>query len=341
MRINFTGIKPVLYGEKDFHMKKRFPGLLLAVGIAALARWIAGYIPGPGDVCWAILIGIVFGNLLPLGERMEPGLEFAEGYLLPVAIALMGTELELHALGKLGFTALLIVVPSMAVSIAASLLIGRWFKLPMRAALVLGIGNSVCGSSAVLAAAPALKAEKHDVAVAIASVNLAGTVGMFLLPALAVLLTLPDVKTACLLGGSLQAVGQVVAAGFAVSDDVGNTALVIKMLRVLMIGPIVMILHTVFHSKGTAPGQKKKYVPGYILGFMLCAAAAAVFSHDTLILPHAKTAAKLLMGVAMAAVGCRIHFRPLLAQGPKALLFVALLSVIQAGAVLILIQLFV
>jgi uncharacterized integral membrane protein (TIGR00698 family) len=322
-------------------MKKLFPGLLLAIGVAALARLTAAFIPGPGDVCWAILIGIACGNLMSPGERMEQGLGFAEAHLLPVAIALMGTELELHALGKLGCSALLIVIPAMAVSIAASLLIGQWFKMPVRAALVLGIGNSVCGSSAVLAAAPALKAEKHDVAVAIAAVNLAGTVGMFLLPALAVLLALPAVKTACLLGGSLQAVGQVAAAGFAVSDDVGNTALVIKMLRVLMIGPIVMILHAIFHSKNPVPGQKKRYVPGYIIGFMLCAAVAAVFSHDTLILPQVKTAAKLLMVIAMAAVGCRIHFRPLLAQGPKALLCVALLSVIQAGAILILIRLFV
>jgi len=321
-------------------MRRLFPGLLLAVGLAALARLTADFVPGPGDVFWALLIGIICGNLMPFTKRLDPGLGFAEAHILPVAIALMGTELELHALGTLGFPALLIVIPAMAVPIAASLLIGRWMKLPVRAALVLGIGNSVCGSSAVLAAAPALKAEKHDVAVAIAAVNLAGTIGMFLLPALAVLLALPDVKTAYLLGGSLQAVGQVVAAGFAVSNGIGNSALVIKMLRVLMIGPIVMILHTVFHSKNAVSGQKKKYIPGYIIGFMFCAAVAAIFPHSTLILPQVKVLAKLLMVVAMAAVGCRIHFRPLLAQGPKALLFVAMLSTIQTGAILILIHFF-
>jgi len=322
-------------------MKKLLPGFLLAISIAILANFTARWVPGPGSLCWAILIGIGVGNLLPSAEWAESGLGFVEKHILPVAIALMGTELELHALGKLGVSALLIVLPAMFISIATSLLLGRWLKLPMRAALLLGVGNSVCGSSAILAAAPALKAEKHDVAVAVASVNLVGTVSMFLLPALAALLTLSSVKTSYLIGGSLQAVGQVVAAGFSVSDSVGNDALVIKMLRVLMIGPVVMILHMVFHSKGAAPGAKKKYIPGYIIGFMFCAVAAMVFDEDTLILPHVKTLAKLLMVVAMAAVGCRIHIRSLISQGPKALVMVTLLSVLQMGTVLILIRFFV
>jgi uncharacterized integral membrane protein (TIGR00698 family) len=321
-------------------MKKYFWGLSAALCIAALARVTGVYIPGPGEVCWAIVIGMICGNLLPFGERMQPGLAVAEKRILPLAIALMGTELQLHTLGNLGFSALLVVIPAMVISIAAALWIGRWLKLPVRAALLLGIGNSVCGSSAVMAAAPALKAEKHEIAVAVASVNVAGTIGMFVLPALAVLWSLSDAQTSYLLGGSLQAVGQVVAAGFSVSDSVGNDALVIKMLRVLMIGPIVMILHWVFRSKDGADGAKKKYIPGYIIGFILCAAAAAIFDGEARVLPLVRNIAKLLMVVAMAGVGCRIHLRSLLAQGPKALVMVAVLSVLQAGMVLVLVRVF-
>ena len=98
-------------------------------------------------------------------------------------------------------------------------------------------------------------------------------------------------KTSYLIGGSLQAVGQVVASGYSVSDSVGAQSLVIKMLRVLMIGPIVMILHLIFHSKNGSAGTKKTYIPGYIIGFMFCAAAAGVFGGDTLVLPYVKTLA--------------------------------------------------
>ena len=322
-------------------MKTFTPGLLLAAGVSILAGLAARWMPGPGSLCWAILIGILIGNLIPFGTSVDPGLRWVENRMLPVAIALMGTELQLQTLGRLGVLAFWIVFPAMLLSIGVSLLLGRWLKLPLPAALVLGIGNSVCGSSAVLAAAPAVKAEKHDVAVAIASVNLAGTVGIFILPALAGLLQLPDLQTSYLIGGSLQAVGQVVAAGFSVSDAIGQNALVIKMLRVLMIGPIVMILHMIFNTKNTTgAGPKKKYIPGYIVGFLICSVVASEFNQDALILPHVKTLAGLLMLVCMAAIGCRIHFRTLLAQGPRALLVVGLLSLIQVASILVLIRIF-
>lgn len=323
-------------------MQKLLPGLLLSVCVAVLANIAAIFVPGAGSICFAILIGMAFGNLLPFGELTDPGVGFAEKYILPVAIALMGTELQLGTLGSLGMSALLIVVPAMAISIAAAVVLGRRLKLSTSASLVLGIGNSVCGSSAVLASAPALRAEKHDVAAAIAAVNLLGVVGMFLLPAVAVVLSLSPEKTAYLIGGSLQAVGQVIASGFSVSDPVGQSALVIKMLRVLMIGPIVIGLHWIFRSKGatTEAGGKKFWIPGYIVGFIACAIAAEVFHGDKLILPQVETLAKLSLTVAMAAVGCRIQFRSLLAQGPKALLLVTILSIIQTGAILALIHVF-
>lgn len=331
--MNFTYfVKPVtLVG-----MKTTLPGFFAAVLIAACALLAAACFPGPGAICWAILIGMLFGNLLPALPVLDGGLGFAEKRILPVAIALMGAELELHALGELGGTAFLIVLPPMLLSIGCAIWIGRMLKLPLSAALVLGIGNSVCGSSAILAAAPAVKAEKQEVAVAVAAVNLMGTIGLFLLPILAGILALPEQNTAYLIGGSLQAIGQVVASGFSVSDSVGQSAVVVKMLRVLMIGPIVMILHLVFHSGSRGEGRRKKYIPGYILGFIIFAVLASVFQGDTIVLPHVRSAAKLFMVVAMAAVGFRIRFRSLAVHGVKAVGLVAVLSLLQTGAILLL-----
>ena len=176
-------------------------------------------------------------------------------------------------------------------------------------------------------------------ATAIAAVNLLGTLGMFLLPAIALGLGLHARSTEYLLGGSLQSVGQVAAAGFAVSHQVGQGALVIKMLRVLMIGPIVMGLHWFLQpGKGKGAGRRL-YVPGYIIGFLACAVLAASFPGDTVVLPWVEALAKFLLTVAMAAVGCRINFRALLSQGPRSLLLVTLLSVFQSGTVLALTRL--
>lgn len=315
-------------------MQRIVPGLFLAILLAGLGAALSVAIPGPGTVFFAMVAGLAIGNLLPASIPTAAGLAFTERHLLPVAIALMGTELELHTLGKLGASGVLVVIPAVATSILCALPIGRLLKLPMPASLILGIGNSVCGSSAVLAAAPAVQGEKQDVAVAIAAVNLAGTIGVFLLPVFASALHLSSLETAYLLGGSLQAVGQVVAAGFSVSDAVGNDALVIKMLRVLMIGPIVIVLHGIFKSKNASRGQKKRYVPGYILGFVACAVGASFFEDHSLVLHRTKQLASLLMAVSMAAIGARIHLRSLLQQGPKAALLVTSLSIIQTSLIL-------
>jgi uncharacterized integral membrane protein (TIGR00698 family) len=317
-------------------MKKLLPGLLLTVFIAICALFTSAHCPGLGSICFAIVIGMLFGNLLPAQPALDAGLAFAENRILPIAIAMMGAELELHALGQLGGKAFLIVLPPMALSIGCSLALGRMLKLPRKAALVLGVGNSVCGSSAILAAAPAIKAEKKEVAVAIASVNLMGTIGLFTLPILAHLLELSAQNTSYLLGGSLQAIGQVVAAGFSVSNSVGEAAVVIKMLRVLMIGPIVVILHLIFKSSSSEPGQKKRYIPDYIIGFIAFAVLASVFQHDTLILPRVRWGATQLMLIAMAAVGFRIQFKSLIVHGAKAVGLVAMLSLLQVSAILLL-----
>lgn len=323
-------------------MQRFLPGLLLSLGIALLAQLAAHYVQGPGSICFAILIGIAAGNLLPYDAFTQAGVALAEKRILPIAIALMGTELELHTLGTLGLSALFIVLPAMGASILAAVVMGRGLGISTEASLILGIGNSVCGSSAVLASAPAVKAEKHDVAAAIAAVNLAGTLGMFALPAMATALSLSPLKSAYLIGGSLQAVGQVIAAGFSMPGHVGHNALVIKMLRVLMIGPIVMVLHGIFRTGRSAEsGGREFYVPGYIIGFILCATAAGVFHDDKLILPHVETLAKLLLTIAMAAVGCRINLRSLMAQGPRALLLVGILTAIQTSVILALISVFV
>ena len=173
----------------------------------------------------------------------------------------------------------------------------------------------------------------------LAAVNLMGIIGMFTLPLLAAGIGLSGEDTAKLLGGSLQAVGQVAASGFSISTEVGDHALVVKMLRVLMIGPIVMVLSHLFHNKESGAPRRFPRVPGYILGFMGCALVAAFLPEGNSVVPGVRTLAVRLMGVAMVAIGSRIRFRSLMSQGPKVLLLVGLLSLLQAGSVLLLIRL--
>ncbi len=316
--------------------RKIIPGLLAAIALAVLAILVSKVMPQPGAICLAILIGMVAGNLMPEDHLFSAGFDFADHVILPAAIALMGSELELHAMGHTGMDAFLVAIPAMLLAILLALPFGRLLGFSGHTSLMLGIGNSVCGSSAVLAAAPALKVRKHEVPVAIAAVNLMGTVGMFVLPGLATALNLSADQTANLIGGSLQAVGQVAASGFAVSSTVGDHALVVKMLRVLMIGPLVMLLHHLFQTPDVAGKRRLPRLPSYILGFLFFAVLASLLPSGHVVLLDIRLTAKVLMVVAMVAVGSRIRFRSLLVHGPKALLLVGGLSLIQTGTVLLL-----
>lgn len=314
-------------------MKKLMPGVLLAVIVSVIAKVISGYIPGPGTISIAIIVGIVVGNSVPGREFFKSGVDAGEKRLLPVAIALMGLELEFSTLGKLGSTAFIVVIPTMVAVIFCALWIGSKLGLSKRMALILGVGNSVCGSSAIIAAAPAVKADKSEVGVSVSAVNLMGTAGIFAMPALAHLISLTNLESSYLIGGTLQAIGQVVASGFSVSDSVGDTATIVKMLRVLMIGPIVVILSLIYKSKSDS-GKRGGYVPAYIWGFAAFAILGSLLHGDTAVLPYLKQAGKILLLVAMASVGLKIHFRALVKQGPKAVVLVIFLSIIQTALVL-------
>lgn len=316
--------------EKGKIVKKILPGILITVAIAFCAKIASNYIPHIGGVSLAIILGIVVGNVCPFGDKFNPGITYCEKKVLIYAIILMGFKLQLLQLQNMGASVFLIVLPTIAVTITAGLLLGKFLGYSSRFSLLMGVGNAVCGSSAIAAVAPAIQAEDEEIGVSIGIVNLLGTAGIFLMPIFVHLLSLSDVQSSYMIGGVLQAIGQVVAAGFSINDNVGDTATLIKMLRVLMIGPVVMIV-SILNKNTTGSTNKKNFIPGYIIGFVFCSIIASIFHADTIILPHLRLTAKLFLMVAMAAVGMKIRFANLVTHGPKALIFGCLTTTIQTA----------
>ena len=322
-------------------MKKVIPGLLLTVLIALCAKITSSYIQAIGAVSIAIILGILAGNTIKLSDKFNKGIAFSEKNLLTYAIMLMGFKLELGELGEMGTTVFLVVLPTMLVTITSGIIYGKFFGFSKSFSLLMGAGNAVCGSSAIAAVAPATDANEEEIGVSIGIVNLLGTIGIFLMPLLASLIHLSEIQSSYLTGGVLQAIGQVVAAGYSISDKVGDTATLIKMLRVIMIGPIVMLVTLLNKTSSSGDGKgKKKYIPNYIIGFFICSIIASIFPNEQLVLPYLRTLAKLLLMVAMAGVGMKISFKSLINHGPKALLFGVLTTTTQTIFIMILILLF-
>ena len=318
-------------------LRRAAPGLVVVVLLGLAAFWLSqNALPQLGEVTIAILLGVLAGNLLPDMQLYTPGVLAAEKRLLPVAIALLGVELQLATLVQLGPVAALIIAATITTSIVVSLQLARLFGYSRNFALLMGAGNGVCGSSAVAATGIAIGAREEETGISISIVNLLGTIGIFVVPALASLLALPQTESGIMVGSTLQAVGQVVAAGFSVGDGAGSVAIVVKMGRVLMLGPVVILIAAYIRRGISTEVKAPIQVPRFIIGFFILSVLASLSILPADWIAPIRLAGKLLLIVAMAGIGMRIQIRTLFRSGPAALLYGALIWLAQIVVVTVL-----
>jgi len=322
---------------KDGIMKniiQYIPGLLICLVIALAAKYLTLFLPAFGAVTLAIILGIIIGNLMRLPKSFSSGIKYSEKTILSYAIMLMGLKLQLSVLKDLGLMPILLVISIQIVTFITAILVGKALGFNRKFSLLMGAGNAVCGSSAIAATAPVLEAKESEVGISIGVVNLMGTIGIFLLPALVKAFSMSQTQGGYFTGGILQAVGQVVAAGFSIGEEAGTVATLIKMLRVLMLGPIVLIL-SLSLKKGNGSNNQKVSIPPFIIGFFIFSIIATIFPHEASVIPFLKQFSKILLMIAMAAIGMKIKFADLLKQGPKALLLGVIIFVVQIGFTLV------
>jgi uncharacterized integral membrane protein (TIGR00698 family) len=297
------------------------PGLVMCIIIGGISFIVARYIP-LGSVTISILLGVLTANIVRLPDITKEGVRFAEKKILTWAIALLGLELDYRVLLSLGYSTIVIILAGVIFTIGMGLFWGKILKAGRNLSLLVGIGNAVCGSSAIAAAQGVIKAEEEDVGVSIAVINLLGTVGIFLLPGIFFMWTgFPNAGKGILIGDTLQAVGQVTAAGFSLSDAIGQTATIVKMGRILLLTPLVLILGGIRKRKTGEDirGEKLPGIPLYILFFILFSVIGSVEMLPALATAAIKLISKLLLTVAMAGIGMKITLHQLIRGGRTAL----------------------
>ena len=225
--------------------------------------WTNGRIVGLSSLTLAILLGMVLGNTVypNLAERLSVGVAFAKGQILRLAIMFYGFKLTLTQVSSVGLSAVMSDALVLTSTFLLTYWIGtRWLKVDKQTTLLIGSGASICGAAAVIAAEPVVKAEAHKVTIAVATVVVFGTVAMLLYPFLYHLGWLQPWLNAqqygIYTGSTIHEVAQVVVAGNAVSPEVGDTAVVTKMIRVMMLAPFLLILSFAL-TKGSSDNGKK------------------------------------------------------------------------------------
>ncbi|NMR32093.1 YeiH family protein [Crystallibacter degradans] len=314
------------------------PGLAACVAAAAAVLAAAQLLPGISPLLLAILLGVVWRNLVGVPASWAAGVQLSAKKLLRTGIVLLGLQLSLAEILGLGAGALLVVVAAVGLTFGATMWIGQILGISLTQRLLIASGFSICGAAAVAAVESATDAEEQETVTAIGLVVLFGTLMIPLVPFLGALLGLPDQSLGMWIGASTHEVAQVVAAGGAVGGAALTVAVTVKLARVLMLAPIIAGIS--WHRRRTQPGgavaKRPPIVPLFILGFI-----AAMLLRTTGVLPvsvldAAQWLQAALLTAAMFALGLGVHFRGLVTVGGKPVLLAAastlvILAVALAG----------
>ena len=332
-----------------------FPGVLLCVLVTAVAsglQIIENRIFGQAyleALVLAILLGVAIRTARMPGSRWRPGIVFSARTLLETAVVLLGASVSARTVLDLGPELLGGIVLVVAVAIATSYGISRLLGLPQRMAILVACGNSICGNSAIAAVAPVIGADGEDIASSIAFTAVLGVAVVLLLPLLVPVLLLSLTQYGVLAGLTVYAVPQVLAATLpigALSNQVGT---VVKLVRVLMLGPVVLCLSLLARrlreevdeaapeaTAGDRPARPgvalHELVPWFIVGFLIVLALRSMNIIPASMLLPIKNVASILTTVSMAALGLGVDVRVVAQAGVRVTAAVTL-SLIVLGLI--------
>lgn len=330
------------------------PGLALSAALALVAirlgtlGWLQAH--GMSALTVAIVLGILLGNTLYpyFAAKGGAGVTFSKQTLLRAGVILYGLRLTLHDVGQVGLAGVLIDALLLSSTFALAHFLGtRFFGLDRSTAMLIGAGNAICGAAAVMATEPLLRARTEQVTVAISTVVVFGTVAIFVYPALYDLnahwqLVPAGTKAFGIYAGStIHEVAQVFAAGRSISPETANTAVITKMVRVMMLAPFLIglsgwLARDVSQAPAAASAPRKLTIPWFAFAFVGVVVVNSFADWSPTFVHNAIDVDTFLLAMAMGALGLTTHLSAIRKAGMKPLLLGALLFAwLIAGGALI------
>ena len=301
------------------------PGLLLCIGVTLVASGMERLEVRFTGAAWleplvlAILAGTAVRTVWTPGRDWTAGIDFSAKFLLEVAVVLLGASVSAGSLLAAGPGLLFGIVAVVVLAIGCSYGIGRLLGLPHRMAMLIACGNSICGNSAIAAVAPVIGAASEDVAASIAFTAVLGVVVVLMLPLSVPLLHLSGLQYGALAGLTVYAVPQVLAATAPVGAMAVQFGTLVKLVRVLMLGPVVLGLSLVTRGHRLSPGKlgMHRLVPWFILGFLGLAGLRSLGMIPASSLAPSAQLANILTVVSMAALGLGTDLRVVARAGGR------------------------
>ena len=311
-----------------------WPGILTAITIALAATFVSEHQGGP-QLLYALFFGMAF-NFAASGEKVKAGIEFASRQILRFGVALLGARITAEQISGLGAVPILMVIGGVVLTILFGALVGRLLGRPKIEGLLTGGAVAICGASAALAISAVMPKNEENqrfTLFTVVGVTTLSTVAMIAYPAIARAFGLDPGAASVFLGGTIHDVAQVVAAGYMISPEVGDGATFVKLLRVAMLLPVVLVFSLLFRT-GAEGGARPPLLPGFLIGF-----AALVVINSLGIIPKPVTDAashlsRWCLVVAIAALGVKTSLQQLASLGWRPVLMLAVVTVFLAGLIL-------
>ena len=317
-------------------LKKICPGLLLCL-LLAVPSWLLGRaLPVVGGPVFAILMGMVVSLLLRDSARYQAGIAFTSKKILQYAVILLGFGLDLSEIAKVGAQSLPIICTTITVSLVLAFLLCRWMKIPGNISVLVGVGSSICGGSAIAATAPVIAADDEEIAQAISVIFLFNILAALFFPTLGGAMGMSDEGFGLFAGTAINDTSSVTAAAstwdslHAKNGAVLDHATIVKLTRTLAIIPITLVLAfwRTWQAKRSGSASDgsfdiKKIFPFFILFFVLASVITTVSTMSGLdagFFKPFKELSKFFIILAMAAIGLNTDIVKLVRSGGKPIL---------------------
>lgn len=294
------------------------PGLLLAGTIALASQFISSRYGGP-VMLYAILFGIAF-NFLSEDPKCAIGVEFASKRILQLGVILLGASVTLGEIAELGWATAFLVIAAVSATLALGWALGRLAGLSSPHAALSAGAVAICGASAAMAIAsvlPKTKKSERNLIYTVVGVTTLSTIAMVVYPSLTQALDFSDMRAGVYLGATIHDVAQVIGAGFIVSDEAGEVAAVVKLMRVTLLAPVVFIIALIFSQAGASAEASQRAFPIFLIGFAVLMAvnSAGVIPQEARAL--LTDASRWAFVIAVSALGVRTSLKELFSLGPR------------------------
>jgi uncharacterized integral membrane protein (TIGR00698 family) len=305
-------------------VSRRWPGLLLALGLALVALGLGHLLPLIGGPVFGIVLGMLVRNVAAPDARFQPGIQFAGKQVLQWSIVALGFGLSLGQVAQTGLQSLSVTLLTMTAAFLAAWLLGRLLGVQDKLKILIGVGTAICGGSAIAAVTPIIKPDEHDTAFAISTIFLFNVVAVLLFPLLGHLMHLSDHGFGLWAGTAINDTSSVVAAGYSYSKTAGDFATIVKLTRATLIIPVCLALAFAVAVRQKRQGNRdfklRKIFPWFILWFLVASAIRTAGLVPIPVQPAIHRLAEFLIIVALTAIGLSADLRRMVSSGPRPIL---------------------